>query len=82
VSAVKEPTWLALIAPECMARGCFIGMRLENFRPETIYQHGDNPALFLGVALGTPMEETRQRFRAFAERCHRYEDGVSVEETL
>lgn len=69
------------ISPECKERRCCVrswdDVRLPGRR---FYQHGDNPEAVLIVDLISsrvdPAVDVRQQFRAFAERCHRHEEGA------
>lgn len=73
-------------SPECAERQCKITMWHEIDRPVIVFRHGDNPeAIFESdrfTVRADPADDVRRRFRAFAERCHRRDDGLPPEEQI
>lgn len=67
-------------SPDCRERGCRWTVWAELERPVYVYRHGDNPESVTIVdrfsVRHRPAEYVAQQVRDFAERCHRYEDGV------
>lgn len=65
-------------SPECQERHCEITMWWDVERLAAVYRHGQNPEAVLIVDRFSyrhdPAADVRQRFREFAERCHRYYD--------
>lgn len=66
-------------SPECAERRCRI-TRIEDIATmRHIFHHGDNPEAVMFVdrisCFLDPSAEIRKRFREWAERIHRYEDG-------
>jgi hypothetical protein len=69
-------------SPACLERECVIFYCDDRSNLKGIYQHGENPEAVLLIDLiyfGTEDEAAaavREKFRVFAERCHRHEDGI------
>lgn len=80
-------TYVYTVSPECQPRGCLWRSWTDDAeRPfHRFYQHGENPeAVFIVDLLSLhpdPAMDIGRRFREFAERCHRHEDGEMPEET-
>ena len=79
--AESDIVYVYVVSPECRERQClWRSWTDDDDRPfHRFYQHGENPEAVLIVDLisahNDPAASVRQQFRAFAERCHRYEDG-------
>lgn len=57
----------------------------EIVAPQRMIQHGDNPEAVLVVDMFTlryphPEDDLSQRFREFADRCHRHDDKARWDE--
>lgn len=70
-------------SPECRERRCSVSLNYDIVNVRFAYQHNERPEAVLLIdrftARHDPAADVRQRFREFAERCHRYEDGLPVE---
>lgn len=69
-------------SPECAERQCDITRTYDVRWLRFVYQHGDNPEAVLFEDRYSlrhdPAAEVRRRFRVWAERIHRYQEGAYV----